>query len=139
MINPYSSITNNSTQVQILYGVYANSPEFNPMNDFVIVRTGEYEYTLYYGIDLKSGTKSAKYIQYYRSGNSSVNYIYKIRKGISNNFSLNTETYLSVGTIENTIQLIDYETTRLTLTTFICVLCITIVTIFNIIRGHIKR
>lgn len=141
-INPYGSLTTTSSQVPILYGYYVNSEYYNPFYDYVIIRTGEYEYTLYYGRNLEIGTSDANYIQYYRTGSTS-NYIYKFRTGHVNDFSVSTDTYTSVGTIKNTISNPQYTQIRDTSVIMMIITAILItVTIFklrgsfNVIRRH---
>lgn len=133
-ITPYGSITPTSSQVSLLYGYYINSDDYNPFYDYVICRNSEYEYTLYYGSGL-AYNKDAKYIQYYRTGSTS-NYIWKFRTGNVTNFSVDTTTYTSVGTVPQTIQYMQYENYRDTSVTMIMIIALFISFFVLKIRGN---
>lgn len=65
-INPYGSITESTSQVKTLISLMLNSDDYFPLMHWFAVRTGEYEYYVFYNIDdLTESVVSADYYRMY--------------------------------------------------------------------------
>lgn len=56
-VTPYSSIDDSSSYANLLTDLYVNQADYSPKKDFVIIRVGQYDYTLYYSEDFESTTQ----------------------------------------------------------------------------------
>lgn len=127
----YGSVSHNTSQVQILYNYVRNLDEFDPLANYVIARTGEYQYTMYYNIDMDS--LKCDYVRYYRGSNYDSNWLFS--SGSNYDFNLNGD-YALVGNLPGTISYSDNNTNIYQNVVIISVLFISILFLFFIFRVH---
>lgn len=98
----YSSVSPSDTIVKNLIGIYQNSPDYDPYNEFEVARVGQYDYRIFYGRDIDSSDYS--YFQYYgvQSGVGAVNWAYA--GGVGSSLHLIKLNYMTVGNVVNTIK-----------------------------------
>ena len=94
---PYQGITDSSSQANILYDYYRNLDDFDYNDEFLIMRSGQYAYYLFYADSLDSNT--VNYISY-TGAQGSQNYSIDI--GVDNNFNFVLNDYTTVGNIPGT-------------------------------------
>ena len=75
-----------------------NQDDFNPFEDWIGIRTGQYDYSVFYNI--KDGT--ADRIRYYGT-NTGYNTEYQLIKSVENNFSYTIGTYTIVGSTSDSL------------------------------------
>lgn len=102
----YSSVSSSDSVTKNLIGIYRNSPDFDPFNQYVVCRTGQYEYYVFYAKNL---AEDYKYYRYHGTVNQGyVNYYYDSGEG--NNLRINTAGYKVVGNVEDSIASEQFET-----------------------------
>ena len=104
----YSSVSSSDIQVKNLIGIYQNSPEYDPYNEFEVARVGQYDYRIFFGHDLDAGVYT--YLQYYgyQTGYGSISWGYA--GGTGSNLYIDKNGYMTVGNVQNTIKSPDAET-----------------------------
>ena len=132
--SPYGSVTDSSSQVNILYDAYLNSDDFSFDNDFLIMRDAQSSYYLFYG-DLTSSEVS--YIRYYSDGSYSSQYL--ISYGIDNSFSYSLNNYTVVGTVPGSLALTDHYSNQQHGSLRTICLIFVIVFIFYVFRSTFKE
>lgn len=131
---PYGSVTDSSSQVNILYDAYLNFEDFSFENDFLILREDQYSYYLFYG-DLTSSEVS--YIRYYSEG--SYNSQYLISYGTDDNFSYTLNNYTVVGTVPGSLALTDHFSNERFNSFRVILILFVILFIFSIFRSFFKE
>lgn len=71
-VTPYSSTDDSNSYVNLLTDLYINQGDYSPKKDFVIIRTGQYAYTLYYSEDFENSTNYIQVQNY--SGQQSISF-----------------------------------------------------------------
>lgn len=102
---PYQGISDTSSQASLLYGYYRNLDTFSYDDEFIIMRSGQYEYYLFYADDLSSST--VNYISYIGTTNN-YNTTYEISFGIENNFQYILNNYSVVGNVPGTVSISEH-------------------------------
>ncbi|MBO5395383.1 MAG: hypothetical protein J6A97_00715 [Clostridia bacterium] len=133
---PYQGITNSSSQVSLLYGYYRNLDTFSYDDEFIIMRSGQYDYYLFYG-DLSSD--SVFYISYLGNTQSGYNTVYEISMGLEDNFSYVLNEYSVVGNIPGSIAYSEHYSSFTDFTIQIAAFSLLIIFIFYVFRSHIKE
>lgn len=133
---PYAGLTDSSSQATLLYGLYRNLETFSFDDEFIIMRSDQYSYYLFYAEDLSSS--SVNYISYIGT-NSNYNTVYEISFGIENNFSYVLNNYSVVGNIPGTVQLSSHIASfdAFNLQLLLCTLIMFF--LFYIFRSHFKE
>ena len=87
--NAYASVTENTSQISILLSTMYNQNDFSQYMNFVALRTGDQDYSVFYNID---DDNSCKRIRYYgtQSGYST---IWHLEKTDESNFNYFTNNY----------------------------------------------
>lgn len=127
---PYSGVTDNSSAVKVLTDYYINSDDFNSADDFIVMRTSQTEYILFYG-DLN--TTSVNYIRYSYLSNSQ--YDYKIDTGKLTDFTYSLNGYTVVGTVNGTLQSSSYVQSNFNRNSFVVLIIIAVFTLVGTIRN----
>lgn len=101
---PYSSVTSSTANIQLLINTMLNQSDFDSFKDWVGMRTGQYDYSVFYNIDQGEVVR----LRYYgvQSGGSLV---YYYSKTIENNFSYYRGNYTIVGNTEDSLASADYQ------------------------------
>ena len=133
---PYSSLTDTSSQASLLFNYYRNLDTFSYDDDFLIMRSGQYEYYLFYG-DLTSDT--VNYISYIGQTSSGYNTIWTIDIGVESNFSYVLNEYSVVGNIPGTAAYSDFYDSYNDFIVQVCIILICIFFIFYIFRPTYKE
>lgn len=94
----YSSVTENSSQISILLQYLFNQEDFDCFKDFVALRTGDYDYSLFYNIE----GGNARRLRYYATS-SGYNTIWHATISDVSNFSFNSGNYTVVGNVDNSL------------------------------------
>lgn len=134
---PYQGLTDSSSQASLLYGYYRNLDSFSYDNEFIIMRSGQYEYYLFYAEDLSSDT--VNYISYTGSTSSGYNTVWSVSVGVENNFSYLLNEYSVVGNIPGTVSYSDYYSGFFDFTIQIAAYAFLLFFIFFIFRSHVKE
>lgn len=133
---PYQGLTDSSSQASLLYGYYRNLDTFSYDDEFIIMRSGQYDYYLFYG-DLSSD--SVFYISYRGNTQSGYNTVYEISMGLEDNFSYVLNEYSVVGNIPGTIAYSEHYSSFTDFTIQIVAFSLLILFIFYVFRSHIKE
>lgn len=134
---PYQGLTDSSSQASLLYGYYRNLDSFSYDNEFIIMRSGQYEYYLFYAEDLSSD--SVNYISYTGTTSSGYNTVWSVSVGVENNFSYVLNEYSVVGNIPGTVSYSDHYSGFIDLTIQIAAYAFLLFFIFFIFRSHVKE
>lgn len=129
---PYAGVTDNSSPVKILIDYYINSDDFKSSKDFLVMRTIQTDYYLFYG-DLD--TTSVNYIRYYYQYNSQSDY--KIETGELTDFTYQLNGYTVVGTLPGTLQSTSFTTSNNSRNSFVLLCIITVFTVMATVRSFI--
>lgn len=133
---PYSGLTDSSSQASLLYGYYRNLDTFSYDNEFIIMRSGQYDYYLFYG-DLSSGT--VDYISYRGTTQSGYGTVYQIEYGVESNFNYVLNEYSVVGNIPGTVAYSNHYSSFIDFTIQIASFTLLILFIFYVFRSHFKE
>lgn len=132
---PYGGITDSSSQANILYDYYRNLDTFDYNDEFLIMRSGQYEYYLFYSDSLSDTV--VNYISYTSGGQYNSTYV--INLGVDSNFKYNLNEYTVVGNIPGTGAYAEhysaYHQFLIQIVAFVFVLFF----IFSIFRSHFKE
>ena len=134
---PYSGLTDTSSQASLLYGYYKNLDDFSYDNEFIIMRSDQNSYYLFYASDLSSST--VNYISYIGSSSSGYNTTYTINMGTENNFRFVLNEYSVVGNIPGTVSYSDFESSFESFLIQIACYAFLLLFIFYIFRSYIKE
>lgn len=136
---PYAGVTESSSQVQLLYGYYVNQADFSYTDEFLLMRSGQYAYYLFYGSDLSSG--NVKYISYIGTSSSSASYnvSYTISSGSMSGVSFNLNDYSTVGNVVGSAALTEHMFSYQLHLLFVLLSSFLLLFIFNIFRSHFRE
>lgn len=129
---PYAGVTDTTSPVKVLTDYYINSDDFKSSEDFMVMRTSQTEYYLFYG-DLN--TTSVKYLRYYYQYQQQSDY--KIEAGELTDFTYQLNGYTVVGTIPGTLQSASFTTSNNSRNSFVLLCIITVFTIISTVRSFI--
>ncbi|MCH5197918.1 MAG: hypothetical protein J1E34_03330 [Oscillospiraceae bacterium] len=137
-VTVYGSVTDTTSQVSILVNYYQNLDSFNPFNEYIVVRNGEYSWRLYYS-DSVLNDSQVNYIEYSRTG-STGNYYYRFLSGrTSSRLTLsNSYNYTYVGNISGAIASTSFSQNQFYNTSFIILVSILILSLFSLFRIKIQ-
>lgn len=127
---PYGGVTDTSSAVKILTDYYINSDDYKSGDDFIVMRTSQYEYILFYG-DLD--TTSVSYIRYSYLYNQQSDY--KIDTGKLTDFTYQLNGYTVVGTVNGTLQSSSYVQSNFNRNAFVVLIIIAVFTLVGTIRN----
>lgn len=92
-VTPYGDVTSSSTTANNLVDLYRNESNYDPLQEFAVIRESQYVYTLFYGEKL---SQSFDYIRFTQAHNS-VPQSYSFGSG--SNLQINDNGYLFTGNI----------------------------------------
>lgn len=102
---PYASVTTSTANIQLLISTMLNQSDFDPFKDWVGIRTGQYDYSVFYNID--DGDNVVR-LRYYGVQNGyNIDYYYS--KTIESNFSYYRGNYTVVGNTEDSLASADFQ------------------------------
>lgn len=103
---PYSSVTASTANISILINTLCNQSDFDPFEDWIGIRTGQYDYSIFYNID---DNGNAVRLRYYGVQTSGYNIEYYFSKSVESNFSFYRGNYTIVGNIEDSLASPDFQ------------------------------
>lgn len=133
---PYQGLTDSSSQASLLYGYYRNLDNFSYDDEFIIMRSGQYDYYLFFG-DLSSD--KVNFISYTANTSSGYNQIYEINFGIESNFNYVLNNYSVVGNVPGTVAYSEHNSNFTAFTIQIASYSSLILLIFFVFRNHFKE
>lgn len=132
----YGSVTDSSSQVNILLDAYFNQSDFDPFAQYIIIRVGEYDYRLFYGSDLTAS--GVKFLDYSRYSSGSYNYEYRLTSGqLSGSLSYSLGNYTAVGNIPGTLQSSDFRSSQFHYVALYILIAFIILFAFSLFRVRI--
>lgn len=132
---PYQGITDSSSQANILYDYYRNLDSFDYNDEFLIMRSDQYAYYLFFADSLDSG--KVNYICY--SSSSNYNSQYELTIGIDNNFKYNLNDYTVVGNIAGTGAYAEHYSAYNQYLLVVAAFVFLVMFVFSIFRSHFKE
>lgn len=126
--NAYGSVTSTSSQAAILIGYYLNSSYFSNTYEFIVMRTGQYDYKLFSGPKL-SGDQ-IHVISYIRGSDNE----YHITENDISSFSYNLGNYSAVGNVDGTLVSFDFQNVTTSRILYFSLLFIIIISLFSLFR-----
>lgn len=133
---PYGGITDSSSQANILYDYYRNLDTFDYNDEFLIMRSGQYEYYLFFSDSLSDPT--VNYISYTATG-TQYNSTYVLNVGVDSNFKYNLNEYTVVGNISGTGAYAEHYSSYHQYLIQIAATVFLVFFIFSIFRSHFKE
>lgn len=134
---PYSGLTDTSSQASLLYGYYKNLDDFSYDDEFIIMRSDQNAYYLFYADSLSSS--QVNYISYIGTSSSGYNTTYTISMGVENNFSFVINEYSVVGNIPGTVSYSDHDFSFNSYLIQIAAYALLILFMFFVFRSSIKE
>lgn len=134
---PYSGLTDTSSQASLLYGYYKNLDDFSYDDEFIIMRTDQNSYYLFYAESLSSSI--VNYISYIGTSSSGYNTTYTINMGVERNFNFVLNEYSVVGNIPGTVAYSDHVSLLNSYLIQIAAYALLIVFMFFVFRSSIKE
>lgn len=101
---PYASVTASTSNISMLTETMYNQSDFDPFKDWVGIRTGQYDYSIFYNIDNGSCTR----LRYYGITNN-YNTDWYLSKTVESNFSYNRGNFTVVGNTEDCLGVSSYR------------------------------
>lgn len=101
---PYASVTSTTGNISMLIETMLNQEDFNVFLDWVGIRTGQYDYSVFYNIDNGNCVR----LRYYGVTNGyNVDYYYS--KTTESNFSYNRGSYTIAGNTQDSLASSSYQ------------------------------
>lgn len=97
-VNLYANLDDSNTSCNILIDAMYNDPKYDPYNQYAVMRTGEYEYRVYFGDDL-----SGSNLVYYQYVPAQYQIPASISRGTANSLTINRHGYYFVGNVEGSL------------------------------------
>ena len=132
---PYGGITDSSSQSNILYDYYRNLDTFDYNDEFLIMRSGQYEYYLFYSDSLSDTV--VNYISYTSGGQYNSTYV--INLGVDSNFKYNLNEYTVVGNIPGTGAYAEHFSVYNQYLLVVAAFVFLVMFVFSIFRSHFKE
>lgn len=98
-VSVYAGVSDSDQIVKNLIGIYQNDNSYDPFNEYVVLRSGQYEYYVFFGKDLSD---DYRYYRYYGTQNG-YNTVWQIDTGTGNNLRIDSHGYLYVGNTQGAI------------------------------------
>lgn len=125
----YSSIDDSSSQANLLTDIMRNDSNYDPFNDYAIVRAGERDYRIYFGSDITGDTLTCiQYIPSYQMQATQIN------RFTNRSLSINKNGFYYCGSVEGvpSSKLVDdYKTGIVVVVAAIVILTLFIFKIFR--------
>lgn len=135
-VNLYRTISPNDSIVVSLIGLYRNSSDYNPFDEYFVCRVGEYDYYLFYGTSLQD---DYKYIRYYATQFSSYTPQWTYSTGSGSNLNVNQGIYKGVGNVIDSISSSAAETFKFQYLIIIVAVLISIIVLFKVFRFSFRN
>lgn len=132
---PYSSITDSSSQANILYDYYRNLDTFDYNDEFLIMRSGQYDYYLFFSDSLSD--KTVNYISYTSGGQ--YNNTYVINLGVDSNFRYSLNENTVVGNIPGTGAYAEHYSSYHQFLIQVAAFVFLVMFAFSLFRSHFKE
>lgn len=135
-VNLYRSVSPSDSIVVSLIGLYRNSTDYNPYDEYFVCRAGEFDYYLFYGTSLQD---DYNYIRYYGTQSSSYNQQWQYSTGSGSNLNVNQGIYKGVGNVTDSISSSVAETFKFQYVIVIVAVLISIIVLFKVFRFSFKN
>ena len=127
----YRSVNPNDSVVVSLIGLYRNSADYNPYDEYFVCRAGEFDYYLFYGTSLQA---DYKYIRYYGTQSSSYNQQWQYSTGSGTKLNVIQGNYKGVGNVTDSISSSIMEDFKFQYVLILVAVLLSIVILFKIFR-----
>lgn len=101
----YASVTASTSNINMLIETMFNQEDFNPFEDWIGIRTGQYDYSVFYNID---NDGNAQRLRYYGIS-SGYNIDYTLQKSYETNFTYSIGTYTITGSTPDSLGASSYR------------------------------
>lgn len=128
-VSLYGSLDDSNNIANLLGDVMRNDPAYDPYNEYVIVRSGEREYRLYFGEDLSKSSVKYTYIPSYMANPASLS-----RSNVNNSLDIISNGYTYVGNINGSLASSSVDNYKTNYVLSVCAILIVIFVIFKIFR-----
>lgn len=126
---PYASVTSTTANIKLLVDTMLNQDDFDPFKDWVGIRSGQYDYSVFYNIDNGNVIR----LRYYGVQNG-YNIDYYFSKTIESNFSYDRGSYTIVGNTLDSLASSDYQNYYSRNIVNLCVPFILVIFLFFVFR-----
>lgn len=126
---PYASVTSSTSNINMLMETMFNQTDFNPFQDWIGIRTGQYDYSVFYNIH----DGYARRIRYYGQ-TSGYNTDWYLTFSEDRNFTYDTNGFTIVGSTPDSLGSASYRTYFADHILYLTVPAILIVLLFSIFR-----
>lgn len=92
-VTPYGDVTGSSSIANNLVDLYRNGTDYDPLQEFAVIRESQYVYTLFYGEKLSRSFNFIRYTQAHNTVPQSYSF------GSGSNLQINDNGYLFTGNI----------------------------------------
>lgn len=128
-VSLYASVDDSNNTVNLLGDIMRNDPAYDPYNEYVIVRSGEREYRLYFGEDLSKSSVRYTYIPSYMANPASLS-----RSNVNTNLDIISNGYTYVGNINGSLASSSVDNYKTNYVLSVCAIILVIFVIFKIFR-----
>lgn len=102
--SPYASVTSSTSNISMLIETMLNQSDFDVFKDWIGIRTGQYDYSVFYNIDNGNCVR----LRYY-GVTSGYNVEYYLSKTIESNFSYDRGSYTIAGNTQDSLASSSYR------------------------------
>lgn len=128
-VNLYANIDDSSSQCNMLIDVMRSDTNYDPYNQYAVVRAGEYDYRIYFGADLSDSE-----LTFYKYVPSRQGTPASLTRGTANNLTINKNGYYYVGNVEGALASAQAEQYKLGAVITICAVFIVLLMLFRTFR-----
>lgn len=125
----YASVTSSTSNISMLIETMYNQSDFNSFQDWIGIRTGQYDYSVFYNIV----DGNAKRIRYYGI-NSGYATDWSLSFSSESNFSYTTNGYTIVGSVSDSLGSSSFRDYHSNFISSVCVTGIFVVLLFFVFR-----
>lgn len=97
-VNLYANLDDSNTNCNILIDAMYNDPKYDPYNQYAVMRTGEYEYRVYFGEDLNGSE-----LVYYQFVPAQYQTPATLSRGTASSLTINRRGYYFVGNVDGAL------------------------------------
>ena len=128
-VSLYSNIDDSNNVCNLLVDAMRNDAQYDPYNEYAVVRAGEFDYRIYFGKDL-----SGSDLVYYRYIPQSYGISASIQRGTASSLSITKNGYYYVGNTEGALASASAENYKLGAVISIAVVVILFFVLFRFFR-----
>lgn len=128
-VSLYSNIDDSNTYCNILIDVMRSDIDYDPYNEYVVVRAGEYDYRIYFGENLNGSE-----LVYYRYQPTRQSIPASLTRGTASNLNINKNGYYYVGNVPGALASAQAEQYKLGAILTVAAIVILILVLFKLFR-----